>query len=64
MMEQQRAMVHQLISKLTEVAFDKCVTSTEAPLGSREQRCIQVTVGKYLKSSEFVLAKMAKSAQN
>ncbi|CAM9741706.1 unnamed protein product [Discosporangium mesarthrocarpum] len=60
---QQNALVQQIVSKLTETAFMKCVERPSSSLSSKEQSCINATVLKYLDSSEFVLGRMMKSQQ-
>ena len=62
--EQQRALVQQVIAKLTEVSFDTCLKAKrDAALSSPERACIHTVVGKYLDTSEFVLGRSTKKSQ-
>ena len=64
MQEQQKALVQQVISKLTEVSFDTCLTGKpDKQLSATERSCIHTVVGKYLDTSEFVIGRSAKQAQ-
>lgn len=59
MMEQQKALVQAIMFKLTETAFESCVTKPSSSLSSSEQSCITAVVTKYLDASEFVVRKMS-----
>ena len=62
--EQQRALVQQVIAKLTEVSFDACLQKKpDSTLSAGERACIHTVVGKYLDTSEFVLGRSTKKAQ-
>jgi import inner membrane translocase subunit TIM8 len=62
--EQQRALVQQVIAKLTEVSFDTCLQKKpDSTLSAGERACIHTVVGKYLDTSEFVLGRSTKKAQ-
>lgn len=63
MQEQQKALVQQVIAKLTEVSFDQCIDRPEASLTSRQRNCIHTVVGKYLDTSEFVIGRATKGAK-
>ncbi|EWM20661.1 mitochondrial protein translocase family [Nannochloropsis gaditana] len=63
MAEQQKALVQSVIARLTEMAFETCITKPASSLSSGEQSCIQATVAKYLDTSEFVLGRVQRSAQ-
>jgi import inner membrane translocase subunit TIM8 len=56
--EQQRALVQQVISKLTEVCWNKCVTSTSSGMGSREKTCVENCSKRYIDASSFVQARL------
>lgn len=56
-MEQQKAMVQQVMLKLTEAAFDACITKPSSSLSSSETACIGAVVGKYLDASEYMVGK-------
>ena len=56
--------MQQVIAKLTEVSFDTCLKAKpDAALSSQERACIHTVVGKYLDTSEFVLGRSTKKAQ-
>ena len=61
--EQQRALVQQVIAKLTEVSFDTCIAKPDSALSAGERACIHTMVGKYLDTSEFVMGRAAKKQQ-
>ncbi|KAJ8605131.1 hypothetical protein CTAYLR_000454 [Chrysophaeum taylorii] len=63
MQEQQKALVHQVVAKLTEVSFDLCVDKPEAALTTRQRACVHTIVGKYLDTSEFVVGRALKGRQ-
>lgn len=58
MLEQQKAMIQAVMLKLTDVAFDKCITKPSTSLSYSEQSCIAAVTGKCLDTSEIVLARM------
>ena len=59
MMAQQQAMIKQVMFKLTDSAFQKCVSSPSSSLSSSESSCIKAVVSKYLEASEFLVGKMS-----
>ena len=63
MAEQQKALVQQVIGKLTEVSFDACVHKPDGSLSASERNCIHTVVGKYLDTSEFVMGRAQKKAE-
>jgi import inner membrane translocase subunit TIM8 len=58
--EQQRAVFQQVISRLTEVAFDSCIDRPGSTLSGGEERCIRSAVFKFLDTSEFVVGRTMK----
>ncbi|KAJ1455717.1 hypothetical protein M885DRAFT_519435 [Pelagophyceae sp. CCMP2097] len=58
--EQQRALVQQVVAKLTEVSFDSCIDKPEPTLSAKSRSCIHTVVGKYLDTSEFVVGRATK----
>ena len=60
-LEQQKVMIQNMMLKLTDTAFQKCVTKPTSSLTSSEQICIQTVVTKYIESSEFVLEKLSRN---
>eukprot|EP00631_Chrysoreinhardia_giraudii_P009029 CAMPEP_0197421710 /NCGR_PEP_ID=MMETSP1170-20131217/10739_1 /TAXON_ID=54406 /ORGANISM="Sarcinochrysis sp, Strain CCMP770" /LENGTH=108 /DNA_ID=CAMNT_0042948981 /DNA_START=73 /DNA_END=399 /DNA_ORIENTATION=+ len=61
--EQQKALVQQVIAKLTEVSFDQCIDKPQASLTSYQRACVHTVVGKYLDTSEFVIGRATKGRQ-
>lgn len=61
--ENQKAVIQQAISKLTETCFDKCVTKPGNKLDSSEANCIANCAGRYLDSSVFVVNRMMAKRQ-
>eukprot|EP00603_Paraphysomonas_imperforata_P016102 CAMPEP_0114466724 /NCGR_PEP_ID=MMETSP0104-20121206/9230_1 /TAXON_ID=37642 ORGANISM="Paraphysomonas imperforata, Strain PA2" /NCGR_SAMPLE_ID=MMETSP0104 /ASSEMBLY_ACC=CAM_ASM_000202 /LENGTH=132 /DNA_ID=CAMNT_0001640119 /DNA_START=53 /DNA_END=451 /DNA_ORIENTATION=+ len=59
MMAQQQAMVKQVMFKLTDTSFNKCVSKPSSSLSSSESSCIKATVNKYLEASEYLVGKMS-----
>ncbi len=57
MMEQQKALIQAVMFKLTDLSFETCVTKPGSSLSSSEQSCITAVVGKYLDTSELVVAR-------
>ena len=61
--ENQKAIIQQAISKLTETCFDKCVTKPGNKLDSSEANCIANCAGRYLDSSVFIVNRMMAKRQ-
>ncbi|CAM9430315.1 unnamed protein product [Ectocarpus sp. 13 AM-2016] len=61
--EQQKAQMQAIVSRLTDLAFTKCIQKPSSSLSSSEQSCINATVLKYFDTSEFVLGRLMKSQQ-
>jgi import inner membrane translocase subunit TIM13 len=57
MMEQQKALIQAVMFKLTDAAFEACVTKPSNSLSSSEQSCISAVVGKYLETTELVVGR-------
>ena len=57
MMEQQKALVQAVVTRLTDLSFDTCVTKPGSSMSSSERNCIQSTVGKYLDTTELVVGR-------
>ena len=60
-LEQQKVMIQNMMMKLADTAFQKCVTKPTSSLTTSEQICIQTVVTKYIESSEFVLEKLSRN---
>lgn len=58
MMEQQKALIQAVMFKLTDAAFDACVSKPSNSLSSSEQSCIAAVVGKYLETTELVVGRL------
>ncbi|GMI05671.1 hypothetical protein TrLO_g9241 [Triparma laevis f. longispina] len=61
---QQKALVQGVVSKLTQIAFDKCITKPDSVLSGSEIKCMHAVTGKYMDGSEFVLGRFQKQQQN
>ena len=63
-MLQQQVLVQQVINKLTDKAFEKCVTGKPSDsLSGKDAACVQATVMKWLDTNEFLLGRLAKKTQ-
>jgi import inner membrane translocase subunit TIM13 len=51
-MEQQQVFLQQLMNKLREECFTRCITSPGRELSSRDQSCLNNCVDRYLGESE------------
>lgn len=61
---QQQMIVEQVVTKLTEASFEKCIQGKPSEsLSGRESACIYATVGKWLDTSEFMRGRMEKMQQ-
>jgi import inner membrane translocase subunit TIM13 len=63
-MEQQKALVQAIMLKLTDAAFDTCITKPSSSMSSSETHCIQAVVGKYLQTSELIVGRMSGGAEH
>lgn len=57
-MEQQKALVQAILIKLTDAAFDSCITKPSSSMSSSENSCVQSVVGKYLATTELIVQRM------
>lgn len=55
----QKALVQQVVAKLTEVSFDQCIDKPQASLSSQQRACVHTVVGKYLDTSVSVARRAA-----
>ena len=61
---QQQMIVQQVISKLTDQAFRKCITSKPSDsLSGSQVACIHSTVNKWMDTNEFMMGRLAKKQQ-
>ena len=57
--EQQKALVQAAVFKLSDMAFDQCISKPSTSLSYSEQSCINSVVGKYLETSQLVVGKLS-----
>ena len=61
---QQQLIVQQVISKLTDEAFNKCIAGKPSDsLSGSNVACIHSTVNKWMDTNEFMLGRLAKKQQ-
>jgi import inner membrane translocase subunit TIM8 len=58
--EQQKAMLQQAISQLTELCWKKCVTRPDVKLSSSEESCLSQCAERYIDTSMFIMNRMTK----
>ena len=58
--ENQKAAVQQIIAKLTETCWDKCMGKPGTKLSSWEADCITNCAGRFLDTTMFIVEKMQK----
>ena len=61
----QQIIVQQVISNLTDVSFEKCITGkpNSDALSGKEVSCIHASVNKWLDSNEFLSVRLSKKQQ-
>ena len=61
----QQIIVQQVISNLTDVSFEKCITGkpNSDSLSGKEVSCIHASVNKWLDSNEFLSVRLSKKQQ-
>jgi hypothetical protein len=61
---QQQLIVQQVISQLTDTAFQKCITGKPSDsLSGSNVACIHSTVNKWMDTNEFMMGRLAKKQQ-
>mmetsp|Transcript_87866 Transcript_87866/g.175767 ORF Transcript_87866/g.175767 Transcript_87866/m.175767 type:complete len:134 (+) Transcript_87866:72-473(+) len=60
--EQARQAQMQFLSKLTEMAFDKCVTKPDSTMSSRESECIAAYMHKYVDAQKLIIGRYQRQA--
>jgi hypothetical protein len=55
---QQQAMLQTLMVKLSDTAFEACVTKPSSSLSSSETSCITSVVSKYFEASQLIVGKL------
>ena len=58
MKEQENILYQAITAKLTDLAFDTCVTKPSTSLSYKENACITAFVGKYLDTSKLVVGRI------
>lgn len=58
---QQQMIFQQVMIKLTDLSFERCVTKPGTSLSYSEQTCIQATVGKFVDCSQLILQRVQNS---
>ncbi|XP_024401978.1 mitochondrial import inner membrane translocase subunit TIM8 [Physcomitrium patens] len=54
--EKQKAVLNELVGKLTDVCWDKCITSTPgSKLSSSESSCLTYCAQRFLETSSLIL---------
>mmetsp|Transcript_23754 Transcript_23754/g.34642 ORF Transcript_23754/g.34642 Transcript_23754/m.34642 type:complete len:129 (+) Transcript_23754:75-461(+) len=60
---QQQVLVQQVVTNLTQTAFENCVSRPSDSLAGKEVSCIHATVGKWMDTNEFMMGRMRKKMQ-
>jgi len=58
--ERHKAVFNELVSKLTDICWDKCVGTPSTRLSGSEQSCLSNCAARFLDSSQVVMAKFTK----
>ena len=61
--EQQVAQVQQIISVLTDVCWDKCISSPGGSLSGRESSCLENCAKRFIDTTQFILQRASHKAQ-
>lgn len=56
-LEQQKAVVQRLVSKITETCWDKCVGTPGSSFSSRETSCLEYCAKRFLETHQYILKK-------
>lgn len=56
-LEQQKAVVQRLVSKITEVCWEKCTGTPGSSFSSRESACLTNCAKRFLDSHQYVMKK-------
>lgn len=61
----QQVLVNNLITEISDDAFNKCVTGkpSDSMLASKEVSCVHATVNKWMDTAEFMVARLNKKQQ-
>ena len=60
--EQQLAQVQQMIATLSDVCFDKCISSPGSYLSSRETSCMENCAKRFIDATQFIMQRAAHKA--
>ena len=61
--EKQRAMLNELVGKVTSVCWDKCVGTPGSKFSSSETSCLQYCAQRYLETSAIILRRFGSLPQ-
>mmetsp|Transcript_8080 Transcript_8080/g.11641 ORF Transcript_8080/g.11641 Transcript_8080/m.11641 type:complete len:134 (-) Transcript_8080:208-609(-) len=60
----QQLLVQQAVSKMSDIAFEKCITGKPGDaLSGKEAACIHASTNKWLDTNEFMMGRLAKKQQ-
>ena len=61
---QQQVVIQTIITNLTDMAFERCITGKPSDsLSGAQAACIQATVNKMMDTNEFMMGRLAKKQQ-
>jgi len=60
-MEKQKAMFNELVSHVTELCFDKCVSKPGAKLDGGEQSCLSNCTMRFLETNQVILQRLQRA---
>ncbi len=55
---QQQVMAQQLILKLTDIAFEKCIKDPSGSLSGSQRSCVVASVSKYIDGTALIIGAM------
>lgn len=61
--EQAKAQLQQTVAKVTETCWDKCMTSIDRDLSSRQRSCLDYCARRYLDTAQVILKHLELKAQ-
>eukprot|EP00250_Pteridium_aquilinum_P034847 c8213_g1_i1 orf=319-552(+) len=61
--EKNRAMLNELVSKLTNVCWDKCIGTPSSKFSSSETTCLTYCAQRYLETSALILRRFGSGQQ-
>eukprot|EP01023_Acetabularia_acetabulum_P025798 TRINITY_DN2461_c0_g1_i10.p16 TRINITY_DN2461_c0_g1~~TRINITY_DN2461_c0_g1_i10.p16 ORF type:complete len:101 (-),score=19.93 TRINITY_DN2461_c0_g1_i10:3733-4008(-) len=60
--EQQKAVIQQMIFKVTEDCFDKCIATPGKEMSGRERTCIENCAKRFVETTQFIMQRFQKEA--